>query len=178
VFVRVLLLSGARRNEIAGTRWAEIDDNGLWRLPASRSKTKTEIIRPLSKAALALIEQMPQIDGCPFVFASATGHTPISQFSKPKQRLDATSGVRAYVLHDLRRTARSLLSRAGISSDVAEKCLGHSRGGIIETYDRHKYLDEMRRAFEALAAQIERIVNPPPEVVADMAAERSKRRRR
>jgi hypothetical protein len=54
-----------------------------------------------------------------------------------------------------------LLSRAGVNSDVAEKCLGHSRGDIIERYDQHKYLAEMRHAFEALAAQLDRIVHPP-----------------
>jgi integrase len=174
--VRFLLLSAARRNEAAGMKRDEIDDKGIWTLPASRSKTKTEIVRPLSKAALALIEQMPQIDGCPYVFTS-TALTPLKQFSGPKRRLDDASGVVGWTLHDLRRTARSLLSRAGVNSDVAEKCLGHSRGDIIERYDQHKYLAEMAHAFEALSGQIERIVNPPEGEITDMAAERHKRRR-
>jgi integrase len=163
--IRVLLLSGARRNEIARMKWGEIDADGVWTLPAARSKTATEIIRPLSKAALALIEQMPQIDGCPFVFVSATGRTPVSQFAAPTARLRVASGVTGWRLHDLRRTSRSLLSRAGINSDVAEKCLGHSRGDIIERYDLHKFLPEMTHAFEALAALIERIANPPDTAV-------------
>jgi integrase len=64
-------------------------------------------------------------------------------------------------LHDLRRTARSLMSRAGVSPDHAERCLGHVIGGVRETYDRHEYHIEKLQAFEALAAQIERIINPP-----------------
>ena len=175
--VRFLLLTGARRNEAAGMRWEEVDGDGVWTLPAARSKTKVEIDRPLSKAALAVLAGLPRIDGCPFAFTT-TGRTPISQFSIPKERLDAASGVRGWRLHDLRRTARSLLSRAGVNSDVAEICLGHSRGDIIERYDRHDYVEEMRRAFEMLAAQIETIANPPEGEVASMAEERKRRQRR
>jgi integrase len=146
-------------------RWSEVDGDGVWALPASRSKTRVEVVKPLSAAAQALLAELPRIEGCPFVFVSATGHTPIAQFSIPKARLETASGTAGWTIHDLRRTSRSLLSRAGINSDVAEKCLGHSRGNIIETYDRHEYIDEMRRAFEALASLIERIVNPPAAVV-------------
>jgi integrase len=146
-------------------------------VPAARSKTKTEITRPLSKAALAVLDGLPHIAGCDFIFTS-NAISPIASFSDPKAALDARSRVTGYTIHDLRRTARSLLSRAGVHSDVAEKCLGHSRGDIVERYDQHKYLDEMQRAFEVLAALVERIVNPPSgEVVPDMVAERSKRRR-
>lgn len=63
-------------------------------------------------------------------------------------------------MHDLRRTARSLMSRAGVNSDYAERCLGHVIGGVRGTYDRHEYHAEKQLAFEKLAAQIERIVNP------------------
>ena len=109
---------------------------------------------------------------------SATGRGPFKSYPNEKQKLDAKSGVVGWRLHDLRRTARSLLSRAGVNSDVAEKSLGHSRGDIIERYDRHKYLSEMAHAFELLSAEIERIVHPPTSEVADMAVERGKRQRR
>jgi integrase len=67
-------------------------------------------------------------------------------------------------LHDLRRTARSLMSRAGISSDHAERALGHVIGGVRSVYDRHKFLEEKKRAFEALASLLEQILNPAPNV--------------
>jgi integrase len=124
----------------------------------ARSKTKTEIVRPLSKAAQAILAELPRIGDYPF---TSNGITPINNFSDPKRKLDLASGTSGWRLHDLRRTARSLLSRAGVNSDVAEKCLGHSRGDIIERYDQHKYIDEMQRAFEALAALVARVVNPP-----------------
>jgi integrase len=174
--VRFLLLTSARRNEAAQMRWAEIDADGIWVLPASRSKTKVDVIRPLSKAALAVLDRLPRIDGCPYPFTS-TRTTPLASFSAPKAKLDAASGVVGWKLHDLRRTARSLLSRAGVNSDTAERVLGHSLPGVRATYDRHRYIEEMRHAVEALAALVERIINPPEGEVADMETERKRRRR-
>jgi len=65
----------------------------------------------------------------------------------------------------LRRTGRSLMSRAGVDADHAERCLGHVIGGVRGTYDRHAYHAEKKQAFEALAAQIDRIINPQPNVI-------------
>ena len=58
------------------------------------------------------------------------------------------------------------MSRAGVPADVAERCLAHTIGGVRGTYDRHEYHAEKKHAFEALAAQIERIVHPTSNVVA------------
>jgi integrase len=167
--IRFLLLTSARRSEAAGMKWDEVDGDGVWTLPAGRSKTKTVVVRPLSKAAQAVLAGLPRIDGCDFAFPSSTGRTPTLQFSGPKQRLDAASGVRDWRLHDLRRTSRSLLSRCeGVTVDHAERVLGHSRGDLRERYDRHGYVEEMRFAVEALSAQIETIVHPPEGAVIPM----------
>jgi integrase len=158
--IRLALLTSARRNEIAGMRWDEIDDDGIWALPPSRSKTKVEVVRPLSKMALAVLARLPRIDGCDFIFTS-NGITPINSFSDPKRLLDKRSGVTGWTVHDTRRTARSLMSRAGVPVDHAERVLGHSRGDIRERYDRHRYIAEMTHAVEMLSAEITRIINPP-----------------
>ena len=69
-------------------------------------------------------------------------------------------------LHDLRRTARSLMSRAKVPTDHAERALGHVIGGVRETYDRHEYLEEKRAAFsEALAGAVAMILDPPADNV-------------
>jgi len=155
-FVRLLLLTTARRGEVAGLKWSEVGADGLWTLPAARSKTKTEIVRPLSKAAQAVLAAQPRVGD----YVLTSGAAPLRNFSDPKRKLDAVAGLSGYRLHDLRRTSRSLLSRAGINSDIAERCLGHALPAIRATYDRHRFLDEMAHAFEALATLIERIVNP------------------
>src|SRR6185312_7755654 len=76
-----------------------------------------------------------------------------------------------WTLHDLRRTARSLMSRAKVPADHAERAMGHVIGGVRETYDRYEYLDEKRAAFEALAAMVDRIINPPADNVIPMRTE-------
>jgi integrase len=154
--VKFLLLTGARRAEAANMRWQEIDGEN-WVLPAGRNKTKVDLTRPLSAAAFAVIEG--QRHDCPFVFSK--GRKAISTFSRDKAAFDAAIGVSNWRVHDLRRTARSLLSRAGINADIGERCLGHALAGVRGTYDRHTYLPEMQRAYDALATLIERIANPP-----------------
>jgi integrase len=158
-YIKFLLLTSARRSEAADMTWGEID-GADWTLPAARNKTAVDLVRPLSKAAQEILAERPRIVGCPFVFTS-DGRNALGGFSRQKQRFDAACGVTDWTIHDLRRTARSLMSRAGVSPDHAERCLGHVIGGVRETYDRHAYHTEKQRAFEALAAQIESIFNPP-----------------
>ena len=86
-------------------------------------------------------------------------------YERHKQAIDEASGVSGWVIHDLRRTARSLLSRAGVASDHAERCLGHVIGGVRGVYDRHEYFDEKAKAFEALSQQVQRIIDPQDKVV-------------
>ena len=112
-----------------------------------------------------MLAKLPRIGKAGYVFTTS-GRSGLGGFSKFKRKLDKLSGVSGWTLHDLRRTARSLMSRAGMPSDHAEHCLGHVVPGVRGVYDRHEYLEEMRSAYEALAALIERIVNPQPNVVA------------
>jgi integrase len=156
-FVRFLILTGARRAEAAGMRWSELCGSD-WTLPACRNKTKVDLVRPLPRLALSVIG--PASGG--FVFSTSGGARPISGFSKFKRQFDALApGVDPWRLHDLRRTARSLMSRAGVSSDHAERCLGHVIGGVRAWYDRHDWYDEKAAAFEALAREVERITSLP-----------------
>ena len=82
-----------------------------------------------------------------------------------KRDFDKTCGVTGWTLHDLRRTARSLMSQAGVDADHAERALGHVIAGVRGTYDRHEFREEKCRAFAALAMLVERIVSPQPSVV-------------
>jgi integrase len=163
VLVRFLLLTAARRAEANAMTWRELDGS-VWTLPASRNKTKQDLVRPLSAAARAVLEALPRVAGGEFIF-TLNGRRPIGGIQWRKQRFDAQCGITGWTLHDLRRTARSLMSRAGVNADHAERCLGHVIGGVRGVYDRHEFHAEKQRAFEALAAQIERILSPVPNVV-------------
>jgi integrase len=161
--IKFLLLTGARVNEAARMTRAELAGE-TWTLPAARNKAKVELERPLSVAARAVLAGLPQLAG-DYVFTSDGVH-PFGGFSRRKKPFDVRCGVSGWTIHDLRRTARSLMSRAGVSSDHAERCLGHVLPGVRGVYDRHRYQAEMLRAYEALAAQINRIVNPRNNVTA------------
>jgi integrase len=161
LYIRFLLLTAARRTEVSHMTWDETDADS-WILPARRNKVALEFVRPLSAAAQEILASMPRVLDCPFVFTS--GRHALGGLSRHKSAFDKACGVTGWTLHDLRRTARSLLSRAGVNADHAERCLGHVIAGIRGVYDRHAFYDEKRRAFEALAAQIERIVHPQDNV--------------
>ncbi len=160
-FVRFVLLTATRRGEAAGLRRSELSDDGrIWTIPGSRYKSGKDTVIPLSAPAQAIITAMPVLAGGDHVF-SVDGSRPLGDFDGRKQEFDKACGVRDYVLHDLRRTSRTLLSRAGVVADIAEMALGHALGGVRGTYDRHAYESEKRVAFEALAARINQVVNSP-----------------
>jgi integrase len=172
--VQFLLLTATRRNEAASMRRGEVSGDE-WTIPQERYKTGLELVIPLSDAAQAVLATVPKIGKGGFVFTT-DGKRAIRGFSKFKREFDnkvlailrerdPEATLPRWTLHDLRRTARSLMSRAGVPSDHAERCLGHVLPGVRGTYDRHEYLAEKRKAFEALRVAIERIVNPVDNVV-------------
>jgi integrase len=153
--VRFILLTGARRTEAAAMAWIEL--NGEWTLPGARNKTKVDLVRPLSPEARAVLPA--QVDGCDYVFTT-DGAKPISGFAKFKLAFDKACGVTGWTLHDLRRTARSLMSRAGVPADHVGLCLGHIMPGVRDVYDRYEHLEEKRDAFNRLAVLIMEIIKP------------------
>jgi integrase len=157
-YLQFVLLTAVRRSEASDLDRSEIDGT-TWTIPAVRYKTKIDFVVPLSAAALDVLKKLPEIQGCKFVF-STNGKNPISGWTKFNAEFHQRCGVKDWTIHDLRRTARSLMSRAGVAADHAERCLGHVIGGVRGVYDRHEFFDEKKQAFEALAALIDRIVNP------------------
>jgi integrase len=173
-YLQFTLLTATRRSESAGLRRSELTDDGrTWVIPGARYKNNKDTLVPIGKTAQRIIAERPLLGD--FVFTS-NGARALGGFALRKTEFDAACGVVGWRIHDLRRTARTLLSRAGITVDIAERCLGHAIGGVRGVYDRHEYEVEKRHAFEALARMVARIVAPEP-VVAEMATERNRRRR-
>jgi integrase len=169
-YLRFLLLTAVRRNEAANMVRGEIVGD-LWTIPAQRMKGKVEHVVPLSKAALALITmQAPTPTHDAYVRVSSL--TPpdlifpgLGSLARLKAAFDARVPIAPWRLHDLRRTASTLMTRAGVNADVVERCLAHTIGGVRGIYNRHDYLAEKRQAFERLATLIQGIVDPQPNVV-------------
>jgi integrase len=152
--VKLLALTGQRRDEVARMRWDELDlDARLWTLPAGRTKNNQPHEVPLSKAAFAVLQRVPRITESPFVFTSNGGASPASGYSKNKRRLDALlpADMPPWRLHDLRRTCASGLARLGINLPVIEKVLNHTSGsfaGVTGVYQKYSFADEKRAALE------------------------------
>jgi integrase len=169
---KLLLLTGARRDEIAAARWDDFDeDKATLTVPAARSKVGDAMLIPLPSAAVELIKALPRFSG-PYIFSTTAGRSPITAFSHAKTTLDravAASGATmpAFVVHDFRRCVRSGLGRLGVASVVAELCLGHKQPGIVGVYDRHSYYDEKRAALRRWEAHLLSLVEQPPEPAGD-----------
>ncbi|MEZ5783203.1 MAG: site-specific integrase [Rhizobiaceae bacterium] len=152
-FFRLLLLTGQRRSEVAGAKWAEIDlPKAEWTIPVSRAKNAKSHIVHLSKEAVDILSSHPRIVGSDFVFTT-TGITPISGFSKAKAELECASGVTGWTIHDLRRTFATIATgELGIEPAVVDKILNHSSGvvtGVAAVYQRHAYLEQRQKALVA-----------------------------
>ena len=169
-YVRFLLYTAARRGEAAKMEWLELKGD-VWTVPGKRYKNKQDHAVPLSEPARDLIGDRPKDAAAqPFVFSTSCGQLPLSPQGDTKRILDkhiakirksaGREPMSHWTLHDLRRTARSLMSRAGVEADHAERAIGHAIAGVRAVYGHHDYLDEKRKAFEALAGQIDRILHP------------------
>jgi integrase len=158
-YVRLALLTAQRREKVAAMRWDDISE-GEWRIPAEARQKGTAGCLVLPEIAMEIIKEQPRFASNPYVLAGR-GSGYIQGQSKRKEKFDAKVGIAPWVFHDLRRTARSLMSRAGVRPDVAERVMGHSIRGVEGVYDRHSYRDEKADALNRLAALIETIVNTP-----------------
>lgn len=174
--VKGLLLTAQRRNEVAFLGRSEIGDvvvNGaahrdVWTIPEARYKTKRTHVVPLSKAAKELIEAQPIVKterGDSDLVFTLNGDNPVSNISRCKAKFDkamlkclGAKEMPNWTLHDLRRTAKTLMQRAGVRPDISERVLGHVIEGVEGTYDRYDYLREKREALEALAGLVDLIV--------------------
>jgi integrase len=177
-FLRLLLLTAQRRRTVAAMRWDDVKSDGTWMIPTLERQKGTGGDLLLPTVALEIIRSQPRIGSNSYVLAGrANSH--IGGWSKPKAAFDAQlKGVAPYVLHDLRRSARSLMSRAGVRPDIAERVLGHAIGGVEGVYDRHAYKDEKAGALKRLAALIESIVHARSAAVLPMKLKGKRRKGR
>jgi integrase len=160
--VRLALLTAQRRDKIVSMRWGDVSADGTWTIAVEDREKGTAGELALPPAALDIIRNRPRIGDNPHVFAAAWGDGHLSGFSKLKRAFDAKlPRMPQWQLHDLRRTARSLMSRAGVRPDISERVLGHVLQGVESVYDRHPYKTEKADALRRLASLVESIVDPP-----------------
>ncbi len=166
--VKLLILTGQRRDEVFSADRAEFDLKAkLWTISGARAKNGKAHLVPLSAAAVALVEGVPEIEGSAKLFPSRSNlENGASGFSKALERILGAiekdiGPIERFTLHDLRRTLATGLQRLGVRLEVTEAVLNHvagTRGGLVGVYQRHEFLEEKRHALKAWAAEVERIV--------------------
>jgi integrase len=163
--IRLLILTGQRRAEVAGMRWSELRDldsgSPLWEIPGNRTKNKHAHLVPLSTMVSRLLSSLPRVGDLVF---TTTGDTPMSGFGKVKARLDARidtlrntdslSPMAPWTLHDLRRTMVTVMNeKLGISPHIVEAVVNHTSGlakaGVAGVYNRALYLEDRRQALNS-----------------------------
>ena len=176
---KLLFLTGARKSEVSDLKWSELDlDARTWRLPKEQSKNGREHTVPLSDAAIAILEGLPRVENCDFVF-TVTGRAPVCGWTKAKAHIDAAilsilryeassrgdgpdkAAPPPWSYHDIRRTVATGLQKLGVRLEVTEAVLNHvggSRGGIVGVYQRYGFEPEKRQALEAWALVLDAIV--------------------
>ena len=170
--VCLLLLTGQRREKVASMRWDDLSRDGEWLIQTEPREKGTGGTLVLPDLALKVIKEQPRFATNSFVFAGR-GEDHFKGYSPCKRAFDAKLKIDPWVLHDLRRTARSLMSRAGVRPDVAERVLGHAIAGVEGVYDRHQYRAEKAEALKKLAALIAAILKPTSDNVVRLRKARS-----
>ncbi len=181
--LRLFLLTAQRRAKVTTMMWDDVTVDGVWNIPAEDREKGSGGALVLPETALAIIREQKRIGDNPYVFAGRgdshfKGDSPckrafyvrvtavLRQAAEDRgDDLEAVEPLPRWTLHDLRRTARSLMARAGVRPDIAERVMGHAITGVEGVYDRHSYRDEKADALRRLAGQIETILNPPTENV-------------
>jgi integrase len=169
--VRLLVLTGQRRDEVAQMRWREVDGD-TWTIPKERMKGGRDHTVPLSLQAQAVLQSVPKVGRSGFVFTT-NGERPVSGFSKAKAAIDrkmaetikkddADAELTPWRLHDIRRTVATGMAGLGIALPVIERILNHTSGtfgGIVGVYQRFEFADEKRAALEAWGKHVEGLLH-------------------
>ena len=156
--VKLLMLTGQRRDEIANLRWSEVGDDQIV-LPKERTKNSRPHDVPLSPMARSVLDESLEVDDRVNVFGR--GQSGFSGFSNAKERLDEASGVTGWTLHDLRRTCATRLADLGTLPHVIEAVLNHvsgHRAGVAGVYNRSAYTTEKRAALEIWGIHVQTLL--------------------
>lgn len=151
--MKLLILSGQRRAEVAEMRWSEIDfEKRLWTLPSQRAKNGRQHTVPITDAMLEVLRGVPRFLKSDFVFTT-TGKSPVSGFGRLKKRLDQAlpQDAEPWIIHDLRRTMSTNMAMLRVPQPVTEALLNHKTGvvsGVAAIYNVYSYADEKREALD------------------------------
>jgi integrase len=155
--IQLLLTTAQRREKVVTMKWSDLDGD-VWTIasePREKGNPGTLKLPPL---AMKVLGRLPRMAGNPYVFHGRSDG-PLAGFSHRHARFLKASGTSGWTLHDARRSARSLMARAGVISEHAERVLGHVIAGVEGVYNQHAYAPEKAAALAKLARLITQVVD-------------------
>tara|TARA_R110002095_G_scaffold191831_1_gene169523 strand:- start:380 stop:1537 length:1158 start_codon:yes stop_codon:yes gene_type:complete len=158
---RILLLTGARKNEVLKAQWNEFDfKREVWTKPAHNTKqAKMEHI-PLSSQALELLKQMKlEAEGSPFLFPGKVPGQPLKEIKKAWETIRQSANIADVRIHDLRHTYASHLVSSGLSLSIVGKLLGHTKTATTQRY-AHLADEPLRKATAVFGDKFEGLTKP------------------
>ncbi len=150
--VGLLLLTGARKNELLKAQWQHVDvDRKVWFIPTTKTGKPRHV--PLSQVALDIIDQLPRFDKCPWLLPNPKTKLPFTDIKHPWDTARTTAGLEGLHIHDLRHSAASFMINAGIDLFAVGRILGHADHQSTMRYS-HLANDTLMKAVEAGALQM------------------------
>lgn len=168
---QIMLLTAQRRSEVAEMKWDELDlNNGIWTIPATRTKNGKEHVVPLSNFAAEILFKIPRVplhrkpgqsrEFSPYVFPRRKDPSrPMKWFSSAKRRLQKTSNTEGWTLHDMRRTAATGFGSLGTDLKARKKILNHAESSVTDIYDRFDYFHQRCEALHKWAEHVRKVIN-------------------
>ena len=158
--IRLLILTGCRRDEIGSLHWSEIDlDAETLTIPAARSKNRRAHCLILPTMVLDILKSIPRRTDRDYVFGQRGSGFQRYGACTNALRARLPASMPAWTLHDLRRTMRTGIGKLGTPTHVAELAINHVRKGIEGVYDRHNYEREIGHALAQWAAHVAAIID-------------------
>jgi integrase len=165
ISIKLLLALAVRKGELIGARWCEFDlDEGLWHLPEARTKTSTAITIPLSNIVVNWFKELKHLScGNDYVLPARKMQDRmiphIAESTLGVALAKVAHGLEPFTIHDMRRTAKTLLASLGVQPHISERCLNHKINGVEGIYDGYDYFDERKRALNALSDLLVQLEN-------------------
>ncbi|MCP1335155.1 tyrosine-type recombinase/integrase [Futiania mangrovi] len=174
-FVRLLMLTGKRKRALAGMRWADVDEAGIWTPPTDprrRARTKRQHPITLPQRTREILASLPRDPENPFVFVGRHKGRPLYPGSDLQEAVQEASGVPDFYFHALRHTVETRLAVLKIPPHVRDAALDHVPArGAGAGYDHHDYREEVAGALEKWSREVGRLIGDEPGKVIDLFAE-------
>jgi integrase len=168
--VRLLLLTAQRREKVATMKWDDLKGD-VWTIAKEDREKGNAGVLALPPLAMAIIGKIDKVPGCSYVFAGRYGDKPFNSFSQGREEINALlpADMPRWTLHDLRRTARTIMTDLRIDDRIAEQVLGHAIEGVEGVYNLSQYFEPKAEALARLAGYVQQLVDPAPGNVVALA---------